>query len=95
MGDALTIIQHKGSVENRKIVYVGAGNNMVHSWLRFASVVPIDFTCCCPEGFDPDPATVCPSPSLPSLPLPSRFHSLSFNRHGRRIAKLYEREGML
>ncbi|KAL3680405.1 hypothetical protein R1sor_023361 [Riccia sorocarpa] len=58
MADALTIIEHKGYIDNVKVVYVGDGNNVVHSWLRFAAVVPIHFVCACPRGFEPDAATV-------------------------------------
>ncbi|BBN16897.1 ornithine carbamoyltransferase [Marchantia polymorpha subsp. ruderalis] len=58
MADALTIIEHKGYIDNIKVVYVGDGNNVVHSWLRFAAVVPIHFVCACPRGFEPDPTTV-------------------------------------
>eukprot|EP01018_Ginkgo_biloba_P023171 Gb_36112 [translate_table: standard] len=58
MADALTIIEHVGRLEGIKVVYVGDGNNIVHSWLLFASVVPLHFVCACPKGFEPDPATV-------------------------------------
>ena len=39
-------------------MYVGDGNNMVHSWLRIAAALPFEFVCACPEGFEPDPLTV-------------------------------------
>lgn len=42
----------------RQILYVGDGNNVVHSWLRLACVVGIDFTCASPVGFEPDADTV-------------------------------------
>ena len=58
MADALTIIEECGSLEGKKLVYVGDGNNMVHSWLRMAAVVPFEFVCVCPEGYEPDPLTV-------------------------------------
>ncbi|KAK6939486.1 Aspartate/ornithine carbamoyltransferase, Asp/Orn-binding domain [Dillenia turbinata] len=58
MADALTIIEHKGKLEGTKVVYVGDGNNIVHSWLLLAAVVPIHFVCACPKGFEPDAATV-------------------------------------
>ena len=58
MADALTIIEECGSLEGKKLVYVGDGNNMVHSWLRIAAVVPFEFVCVCPPGFEPDPETV-------------------------------------
>ncbi|CAH8347798.1 unnamed protein product [Eruca vesicaria subsp. sativa] len=54
MADALTIIEHVGQVEGTKVVYVGDGNNMVHSWLELASVIPFHFVCACPKGFEPD-----------------------------------------
>merc|ERR1719193_2591520 len=54
LADALTILETSGEVEGKKVVYVGDGNNIVHSWLRFAAVYPIDFVCCCPPGYEPD-----------------------------------------
>ncbi|CAK9317261.1 unnamed protein product [Citrullus colocynthis] len=58
MADALTMIEHIGKLEGTKVVYVGDGNNMVHSWLLLASVVPLHFVCACPKGFEPDKNTV-------------------------------------
>ncbi|KAI9200608.1 hypothetical protein LWI28_010504 [Acer negundo] len=58
MADALTIIEHIGHLEGTKVVYVGDGNNIVHSWLLLAAVVPFHFVCACPEGFEPDKETV-------------------------------------
>ena len=56
--DILTIWEHKGSLDNLKICYMGDGNNIVHSWLQLASRLPMDFVCCGPEGFEPDLETV-------------------------------------
>lgn len=56
MADTLTIQEHKGRIENTKIVYVGDGNNIVHSWLRLASKLPLHFVCACPPGYEPDQA---------------------------------------
>ncbi|XP_015884613.3 ornithine transcarbamylase, chloroplastic [Ziziphus jujuba] len=58
MADALTIIEHAGQLEGTKVVYVGDGNNIVHSWLLLASVVSFHFVCACPKGFEPDKNTV-------------------------------------
>ncbi|XP_031505897.1 ornithine transcarbamylase, chloroplastic [Nymphaea colorata] len=58
MADALTIIEHVGQLEGTKVVYVGDGNNIVHSWLLLASVIPFHFVCACPQGFEPDEQTV-------------------------------------
>ena len=56
--DILTIWEHKGSLDDLKICYMGDGNNIVHSWLQLASRLPMDFVCCGPEGFEPDLDTV-------------------------------------
>jgi ornithine carbamoyltransferase len=37
---------------------VGDGNNIVHSWIRLAAKFDFEFVCACPEGFEPDAATV-------------------------------------
>ncbi|KAJ3687147.1 hypothetical protein LUZ61_016311 [Rhynchospora tenuis] len=58
MADALTIIEYVGHIENTKVVYVGDGNNIVHSWLLLASILPFHFVCACPRGFEPDEKTV-------------------------------------
>ena len=54
MADIFTVIEKKGDISNLKISYVGDGNNIVHSWLELAMVVPINFTVICPESFKPD-----------------------------------------
>ena len=61
MADALTIKEVFGEVRGKKVVYVGDGNNIVHSWLEFAAVYPIHFVCCCPEGYEPDAELVARS----------------------------------
>jgi ornithine carbamoyltransferase len=58
MADMFTIIEHRGHLDDLKIVYVGDGNNIVHSWLRLAQRLPMHFVCACPEGFSPDTETV-------------------------------------
>ena len=58
MADILTIWEHRGNLDNLKIVYVGDGNNVAHSWFRLAARLPFHFVCACPEGFKPDPDTV-------------------------------------
>ena len=54
MADAFTIKEHLGKIEDTSIVYVGDGNNIVHSWLNLSMMIPIKFTVVCPEGYKPD-----------------------------------------
>lgn len=58
LADIFTIWEHHQALENLKVVYVGDGNNVVHSWLRLAAVFPLEFVCACPEEYEPDSATV-------------------------------------
>jgi len=54
MADILTVYEKRGNLDNLKIVYVGDGNNIVHSWLNLSTRLPFHFTCICPEGYEPD-----------------------------------------
>ena len=54
IADALTVEEVLGSIEGKTVVYVGDGNNIVHSWLELACIVPFDFVCACPQGYEPD-----------------------------------------
>ena len=58
MADIFTIQEHLPGQEGVKVVYLGDGNNIVHSWLRLAMRLPLHFTCCCPQGYEPDADTV-------------------------------------
>ena len=58
MADIFTIQEHLPGQEKVKVVYLGDGNNVVHSWLRLAMRLPLHFSCCCPQGYEPDADTV-------------------------------------
>jgi ornithine carbamoyltransferase len=58
MADIFTIQEHRGNLNDLKIVYLGDGNNVVNSWLRLAMRLPFHFVCACPEHYEPDTETV-------------------------------------
>ena len=58
MTDIFTVWEHLGELDKPKIVYMGDGNNIVHSWLHLAMRIPINYVCCCPEGYTPDQETI-------------------------------------
>jgi ornithine carbamoyltransferase len=58
MADMFTIYERRGHLDNLKIAYIGDGNNVIHSWLRLAARLPFSFAMACPEGYQPDQATV-------------------------------------
>jgi len=58
MADMFTILEHRGHLDDLKVVYVGDGNNIVHSWLRLARRLPFHFVCACPKDYEPDAETI-------------------------------------
>jgi ornithine carbamoyltransferase len=58
MADVFTILEHKGKIEQLKIVYVGDGNNVANSWINFASKIPIHLVICTPRDYEPDVTTL-------------------------------------
>jgi len=54
LADVLTIRQHLGSIDGRKVAWIGDGNNMANSWINAAYRLGFDLTLACPEGYDPD-----------------------------------------
>ncbi len=55
MADAFTILEHRKTLDNLKVAFIGDGNNVANSWINFASRVPMKLALAVPEGYDPDP----------------------------------------
>jgi ornithine carbamoyltransferase len=55
LADLLTVKQHLGGWEGKKVAWIGDGNNMANSWINAAYVLGFDLTLACPKGYDPDP----------------------------------------
>ena len=56
LADVLTMRQHLGGYEGKKVAWIGDGNNMANSWINAAYVLGFELALACPEGYDPDPA---------------------------------------
>jgi ornithine carbamoyltransferase len=54
LADLLTIRQHLGGIDGKKVAWIGDGNNMANSWINAAYRLGFDLTLACPEGYDPD-----------------------------------------
>jgi len=52
MADLMTIREHKDDFD-RKLVYVGDGNNVCHSLMLGSAIVGMDMIACTPEGYEP------------------------------------------
>jgi len=56
LADVLTIRQHLGGIDGKRVAWIGDGNNMANSWMNAAYRLGFELTLACPEGYDPDPA---------------------------------------
>ena len=54
LADLLTVRQHLGGYEGKKIAWIGDGNNMANSWINAAYRLGFELSLACPEGYDPD-----------------------------------------
>ncbi|MBD3288357.1 ornithine carbamoyltransferase [candidate division KSB1 bacterium] len=55
MADAFTILEHRKTLKDIQVTFIGDGNNVANSWINFAARQPIKLNLACPEGYDPDP----------------------------------------
>ncbi len=53
LADMQTYLEHRGSIQGKKVVWVGDGNNMCNSYINAARQLDFQLTVACPEGFEP------------------------------------------
>ena len=53
LADVLTIKEHFGTFEDKKICFVGDGNNVCNSLLLIAPLLGMDMSVACPNGYEP------------------------------------------
>lgn len=58
MADLQTILEHRKSLDDMTVAFFGDGNNVAHSWINAAGVLPFRIRVAVPEGFEPDEAVV-------------------------------------
>ena len=54
LADMQTYVEHRGSIQGRKVVWVGDGNNMCNSYINAARQFDFELVVSCPDGFEPD-----------------------------------------
>jgi ornithine carbamoyltransferase len=69
LADILTVRQHLGKIEGKRIAWIGDGNNMANSWIDAAYRLGFDLTLACPQGYDPDPAILKRAQSVANVRL--------------------------
>jgi len=50
----LTLVEHLSDLKGKHMVFAGDGNNVAHSLMLLAPLTGMDFTMCCPPGYEPD-----------------------------------------
>ncbi len=56
LADLFTLHERRLTLDELRIVFVGDGNNVVHSWLEAAMLYRFSFALACPSGYEPDAA---------------------------------------
>src|SRR5437879_7401787 len=54
LADLFTVREALGGWENKRIAWIGDGNNMANSWLEAAAVLGFELRLACPEGYEPN-----------------------------------------
>jgi len=58
LADIQTFIEHRGSIQGKKVAWVGDGNNMCQTFIHAAHQFDFELAIACPKGFEPDAALV-------------------------------------
>jgi ornithine carbamoyltransferase len=53
LADIQTFVEHRGSIQGKRVVWVGDGNNMCNSYINAARQFDFELVVSCPEGFEP------------------------------------------
>lgn len=58
LADMQTYQEHRGSIAGKKVVWIGDGNNMCHSYINAAQQFGFELHIATPKGYEPDQAIV-------------------------------------
>lgn len=69
LADILTLwevfrLKNLRALRQKRLCYVGDGNNVTQSWILAAAILGLDFVVCTPKGFEPDKTIVRQSETL-------------------------------
>ena len=58
LADLLTVKENLGSLDGKRVAWIGDGNNMANSWIDAAGVLGFELRLACPDGYQPDAAVL-------------------------------------
>ena len=53
LADVMTVLEHKGALKEKRMMFVGDGNNVCHSLLLAGALTGLSVTVACPNGYEP------------------------------------------
>lgn len=56
LADMQTFLEHRGSIKDKTVAWIGDGNNMCNSYIQAAIQFDFQLRIACPEGYEPDQA---------------------------------------
>ncbi len=54
LADVQTYVEHRGSIQGKKVAWIGDGNNMCHSYMEAAHQFDFELVVAHPVGYEPD-----------------------------------------
>jgi ornithine carbamoyltransferase len=57
LADLQTVRERKDTLRGLKYAWIGDGNNVANSWIEAATLLGLELTLACPEGYDPTQPT--------------------------------------
>ncbi|MEM7294376.1 MAG: ornithine carbamoyltransferase [Pseudomonadota bacterium] len=54
LADMQTCFEHRGDIADKRVAWVGDGNNMCNSYMQTAKLLGFDLYIACPTGYEPD-----------------------------------------
>jgi ornithine carbamoyltransferase len=58
LADLLTVKENLGSLDGKRVAWIGDGNNMANSWIDAAGVLGFELRLACPAAYQPDAAVL-------------------------------------
>ncbi len=58
LADMQTYLEHRGSIKDKTVAWIGDGNNMCHSYINAARQFGFNLRIACPKGYEPNSAVL-------------------------------------
>jgi len=69
LGDMMTVVEKRGTIEDLHICWLGPGSNVANSLIQAAAKIGFELTLVCPENYEPNPEILAKSRSEASRPI--------------------------